>query len=89
MLVSIVGTLPRHVRSSGISGLEADIIKTALAHLVTSTPSIDALRKLTLPQTWHVLGFGAPGQLRSLALQEHGRTIPLEADIDERSMTFA
>jgi hypothetical protein len=52
-------------------------------------PDIDAHygdRRADLLGHGVLLGFGAPSQLRLLAGQEHGRTIPL-ADITLRSVT--
>ena len=55
---------------------------TFMTHNVTSAPSIDALQKdySTCDLVCNFV-FGAPGQLRLLAAQEHGRIIPIrEAD---------
>ena len=66
-------TRPLLTKHNGTAPIQADDVKRVLADIDADHSD----RSIKIPGHGVLLVFGAPGQLQSLAGQEHGRTIPL------------
>ncbi len=74
-------TRPLLTKHNGTAPIQADDVKRVLADIDADHSD----RSTKIPGHGVLLVFGAPGQLQSLAGQEHGRTIPLDGVIGRRA----